>query len=307
MSLIPEKYLNDFIRTIPRPYADDLRLYLKQLQKSFLQRSQGQRVQEFHPYWVLLPRWLWKKYNNRLHGLRKNFVDEILWAQYCMYFFIRIQDDIFDKQTANNQLIFPADLFLFEADRIFEKYFVRSSLFWHYRRESLRSTVLGIIDVDRLQKLSTKSSEKLSVQYARVCSIFKLGSVAFCIKAKAMKDFPSLESFADELAIAGQIVDDIQDMAEDLKEDRFNYVWAALFESANTIRNPKQQLDAPISTDGIIGSIFSRIRAHVQRASQSIEPIGLPDAKKYLEQFSKRVDRFETSIHPQSARILRSA
>ena len=242
------------------------------------------------PYWRILPAALRARFRSR-KPLSSAILRDIQWAQYCLFLFIRFQDDVFDGQSHNPASIYAADQCLFEADRIFAKHFSFDSWFWKIYRESLMTSTRSIVEVDMLQKKSTSRPADLLEGYARVCSIFKVGSAAMCAMLDQKKAFMSISVLCDEMAKAGQIIDDMRDMEEDLKRNRYNYVASALHRSEK--RKPRQRRSKALLEElrmlAATEQIYDEVRTHVQNASKAVAPLGMSDMVEYLGHYTSLI------------------
>ena len=231
----------------------------------------------------------------------RTFLDDVLWAQYCLFLFIRIQDDILDRQAISPALIFGSDQFLFEAERVFLKYFDRASIFWDWYRMYLRKTISAILEVDWYQQSPRTSPKWLLNTYARVDSIFKIGPMAVCSHYNQMSDFPYVDKFADETAMAGQILDDLADLVEDLERQRYNYAANAILRKNKMRRGSKQSLIDQIVRGLLLTPIATKlldeIRTHLQRAFDAIRPLGLNGPEALDRECHQEVESIHRSLH----------
>ncbi len=177
------------------------------------------------PYWITLPialeghtagRWV-------ALGPRRTFLQDILCAQHYLYLSVRIRDDLLDGQAAGRMLAGIADQLDRRAEEILGTHFDRTSEFWRYLRAYTRETQEGIAEVAERQRRVGGAPERMLDGFARTSSIFKIGSVAVCMRSGRMKQFHKIETIADQLAIGGQIIDDVRDLVEDLQGGRYNY------------------------------------------------------------------------------------
>lgn len=275
----------------------DLRHYLGRFRGKT--RLHGRRDDQ--PYWLLLPLWLAEAFRGK-QGLRTaggGFVRDIIWAQYCLFVVIRIQDDIFDRHMACSSLIYAADGFRIEAERVFSKYFRRTSQFWNIYASCMRETVFAVVEADRLQQSAGKEDRRLLRENGRTSAILTVASAAVCLKANRMKDFSRVVVFAREMMMAGSLIDDLLDMAEDIGRGRFNH--AASFFLHGAVRSPDKRVLQKIArallfTDGLT-RFFREINRHVAVAEKALEPIMSPAAKGYLSSYRRSLERFEDGIH----------
>lgn len=245
------------------------------------------------PYWRVLPIALRSRFGSgttRKPAPRK-FLHDVQWAQYCLFLCIRFQDDVYDGQNRGAATIFACDQCLLEADGVFAKYFSPRSWFWKEYRESLRLATQSIVEVDALQRKSTSRPDELLDGYARVSSILKVGSAAVCALLNQRNAYKRVSLFCDELAKAGQIMDDIHDLEEDLGRKRFNYVANVLRRSENKMpkRARSNELLNQLHILATMEEIYDEARTHVSRASAAIDPLEIPGMKNYLAHYHRSI------------------
>jgi hypothetical protein len=220
-------------------------------------------------------------------------------AQYLLFRAIRIQDDLFDGHVQSASRIFESDELLFEAEEIVSEFFPRDSKFWETYWSSLRLTTKSIVEVDLLQQKRGTPAIRLLEGYARICAVFKISSAAVCARGKRWKEFAQVSAFCDEMAIAGQIIDDVRDIGEDLQRKRYNYVVNVLYRTG-----AKKELlgdtSAVVAQNLFQGSgttrVFLEIRNHLNAAQRAIHPLKLPEATEFLFRYRSEVDTFERSL-----------
>lgn len=251
------------------------------------------------PSWRLLPSMLAERsrHDSGRARLPRSFLRDVRWGQYCLYLFTRFQDDLFDGQSDSPVSIYASDQCLFEAERVFSLYFPKNAWFWGVYRDSLRLTTRSIVEVDRLQQRASGRPGQLLEGYARVGEILKVGSAAVCAKMNQRAAFHRVSLFCDEMAKAGQILDDLQDLAEDLKRQRHNYV-------ATVIRSLRKHGEhgggkQQAFFEGLLSlaaceHVFAQARKHLSNASTVITKLALPGMNEYLDEYGKALLKAET-------------
>jgi hypothetical protein len=209
---------------------------------------------------------------------------------------VRIQDDIYDGEGATAPLIFVSDEFLVEAQSTFSTLFQSSSPFWIIYHRYMTTTSRAIVECDDLLQTPMASAQTLLPAYARVSALFKIGAAAVCIRSDRMKQFSQVSRFADALAAAGQILDDLDDILEDLKRGRRNYAARLLSIPMITPDNEGEvrkmvahRLHAEHHRALIIECVQSQLR-QARRASYLLE---IPEATKYVERCEASLVRLE--------------
>jgi hypothetical protein len=232
-------------------------------------------------------------------------VRDVLWAQFCLFLFVRIQDDLFDGQATDKRLIYAADQFLIEAERTFGRYFARSSPFWSLFHQALESSTRAILRVDQLQQEPCGRPAQLLEAYAQVAAIFKVGTAAVCLKMRRGRDLVALSRFADEMAMAGQILDDLEDVEEDLRRRRFNYVAKRLLDGGRA--DPTQAVER-VAREIVLGDgarrVLGEAARHTQRAAAALERLDCPAASAQVESSLRALARLGRTLHRRSIELV---
>lgn len=254
---------------------------------------QGEPSNDTERYWLLLPQWL----GRLLQPRRRRAVNEILWGQYCLFAFVSMQDEVLDSQTSSPDVMFAAYEFLAEAERVFARQ-VSDKRFWGYYRESLARTARGILTANAIQRGGPGPIEPLLSSYAAQSGIFKLGSAAICLPCGARAVFQRVSRFADHLAIAGQLLDDLEDLREDLADGRLNAAGRLLVPDAGA-RSPDidRRVAEALFAGESVAALLGRIRRHVRDASSALEPLAFPGARRYVSAIRADLVEAEAALH----------
>ncbi len=116
---------------------------------------------EAGPYWKELPRWLAERRGNGQGTVPPEFLDAVLWGQSCLFYSVRLQDDMLDGELPRSPLMMAPLLFLTEAQRIFESVIDGKKGFWERYRRALETTVAGITRVAELQRSPTARADDM--------------------------------------------------------------------------------------------------------------------------------------------------
>jgi hypothetical protein len=289
----PIKRIRDaFVAAEPPGIRSFLKTYFRTLERSSKRDRNSPYPWTRLPSWRVLPLVLERRYRRGSPRGRvpEGFLADVLWGQYCLYLFIRFQDDLFDGQSHSPVAVYAADQCLFEAERIFSRHIPGRSWFWEVYRRSLRVTTQSIVEVDRLQQNTNTRPEHLLDGYARTGEILKVGSAAVCAVMSPKRAFRAVSLFSDEMAKAGQIMDDLQDLGEDLGRGRYNYVAAVIRtlqgEGRHDVTQGEAFLDALLYLSARERA-FVQARRHLSLASDVIQGLGLPGMKKYIAEYGK--------------------
>jgi hypothetical protein len=149
---------------------------------------------------------------------------EVLWGQYALFLHVRLLDDLLDGQRDDLRLLYVADRFLLESLESFQRFPMLGDGFWTFYRGCLRATIDGILEVGRLEREPGGFRAEHLRLHSRVSGIFKVGTAAVCHLHGRDEDAGWLSHLQDQLAIMGQIGDDLKDLADDLKVGRYTWV-----------------------------------------------------------------------------------
>jgi hypothetical protein len=255
------------------------------------------------PYWLLLPRWLASVYRNDAgsKASHRRFVEDILWGQYCLFLCVKIHDDLYDQHTKRLSLVYAGDEFLLEAHRIFSLHFGTSSSFWNFFYSSLRESLQAIVALNNLQFGGNARRADVLKYYGKEYSLCKIGTYAICLQAKRRKDFSRVAAFSDQMAIVGQVLDDLQDMKKDIEDGRLNYAASFLFHYGTNrkrrSRQPVRRISRNLLVTDASTKLFRELRGRVGLAEDLIRPLKLPDASRYLESYRRSLNNMEAHLH----------
>jgi hypothetical protein len=253
-----------------------------------------------HQHWLMLPGWLAAHFGSP----RPPVLRDIVWAQYCLFAFVRMQDDVLDQQAASPRLLLVAHEFLVESERAFARH-VRDRRFWQFYRESLLTTSRGILEADTLQRRPGDRVEALLRTYAAIGAIFKVGSAAVCLPRGAQAELDAVGQFADHIAAADQLLDDLEDLGEDLRDGRLNAAARLLIEGGSpSDARVSAAITRALTAGDRLPAVLARVRRHLASAREAIEPIGLVAALRHVRRLERMVDAAERGRHRMLVRAV---
>ncbi len=283
----------------PAAMQNDLRRYMR----LWKDRPETAGEAAADSYWLLLPQWLAEKINGgrKRRAASDAFVNDILFGQYCLFLAVRIQDDLYDRHARRQSLIFITDQLLLEAGRIFIRHHRRSPGFWPLYHGCLEATTQGIVVADGLQKSMMADPRILLREYARVSSEFKIGSASICIRWNRTADWPAIAAACDRLAMATQIIDDLQDIMEDLHRGRINYAAQVLAGGSYSSDASLERLPGIIAenmaySDGL-STLMSEIDKNLRWARRLLRPLGIPAAETYIGEMRDSIMTMRKALH----------
>lgn len=287
----------------------DFRAYIRRFQCGPDNASASADETRTLPYWLLLPGWLAAAYNRRAPASEKiteRTLNDVLWGQYCVFLSVRIKDDLFDRQASSTMLLFAADQFMADSCNILFRHIGQSDRFRKTFTELLKATLQSIMEVDAMQRRARVSLKAMRIGHARVSSIFKIGSAGLCCLADRWRDFSRVAAACDELAVAGQIIDDFQDIDEDLRDGRINYAARFLLGTANSARagsaDTRRRLAERLLFSNRTGRLIARIGDHIRTAHDALAPLGLKETDTYCTEYQRSLKRVADAISRERLR-----
>lgn len=300
MSPLRER-LRRFASSWTPPLRAELKRYVRSRTIHSLNRTGGPP-----PHYVLFPIWLLRRYRPKQSSSDRRFLNDVLWGQFCVYLAFRIKDDLLDDTSDAGRLVLAADLLQFESVRTFLLHFPHRSRFWSLYFESLESTIQGEARVDSLQKSCEGSVATLLNEYARVCAIFTIGAAAVCVRYSGMRDLRRARLFWNEIAIAGQLLDDVEDLDEDWRRERFNSIVRIMLGKKLSALARKGLALTAVKKALVVGGIdriAQMVLQRIDRAEEALKPIGGEAPYPPLRHYRKNIDRMRRTMHRESVRL----
>jgi hypothetical protein len=188
-----------------------------------------------------------------------------------------------------------------ESRRVFEKYFDERSSFWDGYERCVETTNAAIRQIDTLQRADTTSACQLLREYAKQSAVFKVGSLAICTMSGRPGIFARISRFADRMAIASQIVDDLQDITEDLKQKRLNYAARVVLQDSKGVPQGGSTILERIAGGFLYGdglqTIFGGVRSRLRLAGEALGSLRLPESSAYLSSYNAVLNVLEQHLH----------
>lgn len=230
----------------------------------------------------------------------------MLWGQYALFLYIRIQDDLLDRQREDLRWIFVADRFLLESLESFHRCAALGGGFWTFYWACVRETVEGILRVRRLEmRPGTFRARHLSL-HASVSAIFKLGAAAVCHLHGRIGAMRWVAAVQDQHAVMSQILDDLEDLPQDLRDDRFTWVANTLL-GARPGEHIGEREQARRLSDGLLrperwGAIVGGLRRAAEAAAAAMPRSAPRTVRTLVRGLQTRVGGIERQLHQARVR-----
>jgi hypothetical protein len=255
--------------------------------------------------WLLLPQWLAASTGAVRRKGAERFLRDVLWGQYALFLFVRIHDDLVDHQARSPWLAYVGDRYLVESVAAYAPH--TGGEFWPLFWALVTETLDAIAEADRLQRRARPDRRALLAAYARVAAIFKVGSIAVLQRARRMDLYPAVSRFKDHTAMAGQILDDLDDLDEDLEDGRRNYV------AARVLRAPRLRKEPRDPRAMASGRLFAgeHVDACLEEADRQLASAGrvltLAPAQRHIDRQRQHLNRIRAALHARRVSYLFSA
>ncbi len=174
------------------------------------------------PFWLTLPETIYEGGRLGRPVLRSDATAQLIRGQLCLYFGIRILDDLLDGHALRGLLSLLPNIFLLEGERCFEMVPGLSTTFISTYRDAVRTTLAGIVRVDGLHRDPEADVESLLEAHAQVDAVLSVGTTAALELTGRQGEILRMQVFFQEMGKASQILDDICDMEEDLAAGKIN-------------------------------------------------------------------------------------
>jgi len=265
--------------------------------------STGPKVSAEDPFWLRLPNLLAQKYHGQGFegGQAISWLADLLWGQWCLFLSFRLQDDLFDQDAENPALILVSSLLRLESEAAFQSLFETDPRFWDVFRDCQKATYEAAAEIDRLQATQEETGDEILNLYAQASSVFRVGGLAVCLKSGEVGDLEAVRQLYDHLAIAGQIVDDLMDLEEDLDRNRHSYAVNKILrtsaESTSRGGNLRQGLVRNLIYGRGSEALIEAIREQLVAARAELEKLELPDEESLVRKFTDGLDQLEQALH----------
>lgn len=302
-------YIDESIASWPPAMRRVFHRYIRRFYRETDGRTDAEDTVRTQPYWLLFPAWLVRKYGEkRPNCIGEGKLNDILWGQYGVFLAVRIKDDLFDGQTSASSLLEAADHFLAEACKVFSQHIGDRNRFWEIFSDSLKETSQAIIEVDALERRRRVSLTQLRDGHARVSSVFKIGAAAVCCLAEHPEHMKHISDAFDHLAIAGQILDDFQDIDEDFRQGRLNYAARFILGSSRQTATRREDALHAIAERLLYSDsatrLFAEVIGHVHMTSRKLAPLRMPETDDYICQYAQSLERTADAIGRERARYI---
>ena len=283
-----------------RRYIDSKPAVLRRaLTRDLLQQVPGDRAYQSDaglPLWLLAPGWYLADRNDRA------CLEDIVFAQCCLFLTVRIHDDLIDGQSREPWLILAGDDLLIEAQDQLARH-IADAAYWSLFRRAVRKTLHGIAEVDRLQTQPSGMPASARRLYADVAAILSVGVGAVFARTGRLTEYAMFERLFADLAIASQVLDDLEDVEEDAERGRLNVAATILIGSrreASRCRRAsvrRKVLARRMVLDGTTAAVIDLARVHARRAARTARIMRLAPGVEYATRMAEHCESLGEAAH----------
>ena len=260
----------------------------------------GDRSEIDAPYWVAFPCAIVADCRPRDIRQARRFLEDVTWAQYCLFLAIRIADDLYDRASPTDNSIWVTHDLSAEAIRVLRQHF-NGRAFWSHCHAAISRCVSAIMAVDHRQLTRGRMRPRDTYLYANVSAVLTVGIAAAGSRFLTRRETASLLRCADNLAIAWQLIDDLDDIEEDLRRRRFN-VAANLLGAKGPRASSRRILSDAVYGPGL-DRLLALVERHARRAGRAAARLPLPSVRSHVARFEEDLRALSHHIHTERVAV----
>jgi len=225
-----------------------------------------------------------------------------------MFFFARIHDDLADGNIQDIPLPAVAQQFLIDGERILSRYLAGDVRFWAFYRDALQETSWNAIWLAQWQKLPSANWRKIKKGYEDEGAILNVASAAVCHLQERVEDLQVVRQFGAAMTVAGQVLDDLRDLGEDLAQGKVNLAANLMLRAAERAGIPVElTVDSLVESavrSGGFTDILDLVARQLARAKAAARRLELPEAVALVERYQGWPRAMKEEIHLRRADAL---
>lgn len=250
-------------------------------------------------YWLEVPEWLAASFGLDATAAGRRLLDDLLWAQYCVFALFRAQDDLVDGAAPDPRIAVEANCLLLEATRRAALHFDASSAFWRVYRESIEQTSRAVLRLDRLQRSPHRPDGAELELYAEQAACLGIAAAGVSVAAGRETEWRQrIAPALSQLAVAAQIVDDLRDLREDLDEGRVNYVaWRLCRPVVGATAEAVEAVVAfNLATGGRLSELLHDAARRLAGATVAVAEVDCPELAGFLEEYGQGLVAYASEL-----------
>jgi hypothetical protein len=299
---IVSHYVQKVARSWPFPLRKCFRLFIQGSGCSTYNRLTVTELEAECSIWLLITQWL----NQRLECGQDlihqcSLLSDAIFAQACLGLLVRIHDDRADGAADDPILPVVAHQLHIEAERALARHLSGDAAFWEYFRGALEETAWNAVRVAEWQRNPRTDPKKLQRGYAAQAAILSVGSAAVCHAAGRTDLLPEVRRFGAAMTVAGQVLDDVRDLGEDLAQGKVNLAANLLLRAAERAGVPAELTVETLAESAVrsggFQDILNLVARQLIRAKAAVRRLELPEAVALVERYQAWPAAMRERIH----------
>lgn len=294
------------------PLVESCRSYFRSVGHPALRTIRANQDIAKYPYWMLLPAWLWDHHReDKAVLISSDALIDLSHAQVCVFLFTRIHDDLADGTIQDALLPAVAQQFLIDGERISARYLGRDERFWTFYRDALQETSWNAIWLAQWQRVPSTDWRKIRKGYEDEGAVLNVASAAVCHLQQRVEDLKMVRQFGAAMTVAGQVLDDLRDLGEDLAQGKVNLAANLMLRAAERAGVPVElTVDSLVESavrSGGFTDILNLVARQLARAKSAARRLELPEAVALVERYQGWPRSMKEEIHHRRADALFSS
>jgi len=146
---------------------------------------------------------------------------EAVWVQLCIYYALRIQDDLVDGDIPVSFHLIGANFFFVEALRCFIKLLPGTEHVMAFH-SLLNETSLAAVNIEQRSRSCSKDLSEMETAYQNLASALMYAIYILLHRRKQGAEYAVLRQCLSRIHMIEQIIDDLTDIQGDLDHGRFS-------------------------------------------------------------------------------------
>jgi len=146
---------------------------------------------------------------------------EAVWVQLCIYYALRIQDDLVDGDVPVSFHLIGANFFLVEALRCFIRLLPETKHVMVFH-SLFKETSLAAVNIEQHSRSCSKDLSKMETAYQNLASALMYAIYILLHRRKQGAEYAVLRQCLSRIHTIEQLIDDLTDIQSDLDHGRFS-------------------------------------------------------------------------------------
>lgn len=222
---------------------------------------------------LLLPWWMAKSFDRELDTA---FQADVVYSSLNGYYYIRLLDNLMDGHGSTELKILPATAFFHTQFQLaYQPYFEASHFLWRVFQEEWFSSAEAVAREVDLEYIGIPEFEQVSVK--KVCAV-KIPLAATAYHYEKSSQIQHWWRFAEALAGWAQMLDDLFDWHQDLRNRKSSYFLSL----GNQAKRPEESIESWVLREGFQWGVCD-LQSRLPQLRQLAQHLNCPAAESYLD------------------------